>query len=99
MITWTLKTLCLLFQLMPATPSMGKEVDWRKTTVVEAIDTLENYLPLNTTNPPNDVTEVAAFLQDILVLEGIRVTRYEASPGKINLSALHFPHHRLSFRI
>lgn len=81
-----LRTLCLLFLLVPPTASIGQDVDW-KTTVAEAVDTLQHYIRFNTTVPPGDVTEAADFLQDILEREGITVTRYEASPGKSNLSA------------
>ncbi|MGP0591709.1 M20/M25/M40 family metallo-hydrolase [Nitrospira sp. T9] len=81
-----LRTLCLLFLLIPATAAMGQDVDW-KTTVGEAVDTLQQYLRFNTTNPPGDVTEAAGFLQKVLEEEGITVRRYEAAPGKINILA------------
>ncbi len=64
---------------------MGQEVDW-KTTVGEAVETLQHYLRFNTTNPPGDVTEAASFLQDILEREGLTVKRYEGAPGKVNLA-------------
>ncbi|MDH5563653.1 MAG: M20/M25/M40 family metallo-hydrolase [Nitrospirota bacterium] len=86
MIYFTLRTLCLLFLLVFPTTSMGQEVDW-KPTVGEAVGTLQQYLRFNTTNPPGDVTGAADFLQDIFEREGITVKRYEAAPGKINLSA------------
>ncbi len=86
MIILTLRTLLLVFLLVPATAAMGQDVDW-KTTVGEAVDTLQHYLHFNTTNPPGDVTEAAGFLQDILEREGITVTRYEGARGKINLAA------------
>ena len=81
-----LRILCLLFLLVPATATRGQDVDW-EGTVGEAVDTLQQYLRFNTTNPPGDVTEAAGFLQDIIEREGITITRYEAAPGKINLSA------------
>ncbi len=86
MIILALRTFCLLILLIPATAAMGQEVDW-KTTVSEAVDTLQHYLRFNTTNPPGDVIEAADFLQAILEREGLTVTRYEASPGKVNISA------------
>ncbi|MEO8327513.1 MAG: M20/M25/M40 family metallo-hydrolase, partial [Nitrospirota bacterium] len=86
MITLALRTLCLLILLIPATTAMGQEVDW-KTTVGQAVDTLQHYIRFDTTNPPGDVTAAADFLQDILEREGLTVTRYEASPGKFNLFA------------
>ncbi|WNM58033.1 M20/M25/M40 family metallo-hydrolase [Candidatus Nitrospira allomarina] len=82
-----LRTLfCLLFLLVLPTTSMGQEVDW-KETVGEAVDTLQQYLRFDTTNPPGDVTEAADFLQKALEKEGLTVTRYEAAPGKINIAA------------
>ncbi|HNP31176.1 MAG TPA: M20/M25/M40 family metallo-hydrolase [Nitrospirales bacterium] len=81
-----MKTLCLLFLLMPTTAAMGQDVDW-KTTVGEAVDTLQQYLRFNTTNPPGDVTEASNFLQKLLEKERITVKRYEAAPGKVNLAA------------
>ncbi|MGD9852871.1 MAG: M20/M25/M40 family metallo-hydrolase [Nitrospirales bacterium] len=86
MITLVLNTLCLLLLLLPATAAKGQNVDW-KTTVSEAVETLQRYLRFNTTNPPGDVTEAADFLQKTLEKEGLTVSRYEAAPGKINLAA------------
>ncbi len=85
MIPLSLRSLVLLFLLVPPTTSMGQDIDWKKT-VGEAVDTLQQYLRFNTTNPPGDVTEAAGFLQTILEKEGIAVTRYEAAPGKVNLA-------------
>ena len=66
---------------------MGQEVDW-KATVDEAVDTLQRYLRLDTTNPPpGKVTDAADFLQTILKRENIPVTRFEGAPGKVNLVA------------
>ena len=75
-----------MFLLVPAPAVMGQDVNW-KTTVGEAVDTLQQYLRFNNTNLPGDVTEAAGFLQNILQREGLTVTRYEASPGKVNLAA------------
>jgi acetylornithine deacetylase/succinyl-diaminopimelate desuccinylase-like protein len=86
MITVVLRTLYLLFLLLPVTTAMGQEIGW-KATAGEAVDTLQQYLQFNTTNPPGDVTEAANFLQNLLDKEGIGVKRYEAAPEKINLSA------------
>ncbi|MEZ4510269.1 MAG: M20/M25/M40 family metallo-hydrolase [Chloroflexota bacterium] len=86
MISFSLRTLCLVILLVLPTMARGQEIDW-KTTVGEAVGTLQRYLRFNTTNPPGDVTEATGFLQDLLEREGITVRRYEAAPGKINLSA------------
>jgi hypothetical protein len=51
MIPLSLRTLCLLFLLVPATAAMGQDVDW-KTTVGEAVHTLQHYIiRFNTTIP------------------------------------------------
>ena len=86
MIHVVLRTLCLLSLLVSPTATMGQEVDW-KTTVGEAVDTLQHYLHFNTTNPPSDVTEAPGFLKKILERAGIPVTRHEGTPGTINLAA------------
>ena len=86
MIPLCLRTLFLLILLVPPTMAKGQDVDW-KTTVGEAVDTLQQYLRFDTTNPPGDVTEAADFLQKALEKEGLTVTRYEAAPGKMNLLA------------
>jgi acetylornithine deacetylase/succinyl-diaminopimelate desuccinylase-like protein len=62
----------------------AQEIDW-KATSAEAVETLRQYIRFDTTVPPGDVTEAAAFLQEILEREGFEVTRYEPEPGKVNL--------------
>ena len=86
MIPLCLRTLFLLILLVPPTMAKGQEIDWKRT-VGEAVNTLQQYLRFNTTNPPGDVSEAAGFLQAILEKEGLTVTRYEAAPDKINLLA------------
>jgi len=70
--------------LLVAVPGLSQEVDW-KATADEAARTLSRYIQFNTTVPPGDVTEAAAFLQGILEREGLEVERYEAAPGKITI--------------
>ena len=43
---------------------------------------LQQYVAIDTSNPPGDTTKAADFLTAILVAEGIPVTRYESAPGK-----------------
>ncbi len=76
----------VLLLLLLASPSASQEVDW-KSTADEAAETLSRYIRFNTTVPPGDVSEAAAFLQGILEREKISVERYEAAPGKITLVA------------
>jgi acetylornithine deacetylase/succinyl-diaminopimelate desuccinylase-like protein len=74
---------CLLLPLAPG-PALAQDVDW-KATSAEAVETLRQYIRFDTTVPPGDVTEAAAFLQGILEREGLEVTRYEPEPGKVNI--------------
>ena len=76
----------LLVLLLLAAPAVSQEVDW-KSTAVEAAETLSRYIRFDTTVPPGDVTDAAAFLQGILEREGLAVERYPAAPGKITLVA------------
>jgi acetylornithine deacetylase/succinyl-diaminopimelate desuccinylase-like protein len=48
----------------------------------EAIRLLEQYVAVDTSNPPGVTTKAADFLESILKREGIPVTRYESAPGK-----------------
>ena len=44
---------------------------------------LQQYVAIDTSNPPGDTTKAAAFLTSILEKEGIPVIRYESAPGKV----------------
>ena len=48
---------------------------------------LQQYVAIDTSNPPGDTTKAAAFLTAILDKEGIPVTRYESAPGKVIIYA------------
>jgi len=69
-----------------ALPSFAQAPDW-SAVEREALQTLQGYVRINTSNPPGDVTKAADFLQDILKREGIDVTRYESAPGRSILLA------------
>src|SRR5207245_9055876 len=43
---------------------------------------LQEYVRLDTSNPPGDTRQAADFLTAILERDGVRVTRYESAPGK-----------------
>ena len=53
----------------------------------EALQTLQAYVRVNTSNPPGDVSKAADFLTTVLTREGIDVKRYEAAPGRSILLA------------
>ncbi|HEV3057718.1 MAG TPA: M20/M25/M40 family metallo-hydrolase [Vicinamibacterales bacterium] len=48
----------------------------------EATRLLQQYVRLDTSNPPGDTRQTADFLAGILEREGIPPTRYESAPGK-----------------
>lgn len=53
----------------------------------EATRLLEQYVRIDTSNPPGDTRKAAEFLAGLLDREGIPVTRYESEPGKSILYA------------
>ena len=48
---------------------------------------MQQYVAIDTANPPGDTTKAADFLASVLEREGIPVTRYESAPGKAILYA------------
>jgi len=59
----------------------GQTPDW-KAVEAEALQTLQRYVRVDTSNPPGDVTKAADLVEGILKAEGIPVTRYESAPGR-----------------
>jgi acetylornithine deacetylase/succinyl-diaminopimelate desuccinylase-like protein len=55
--------------------------DWQATGA-EAVRTIQEYVRINTSNPPGDVIKAADFLTGILQREGIPVKRYDSGPGR-----------------
>jgi acetylornithine deacetylase/succinyl-diaminopimelate desuccinylase-like protein len=53
----------------------------------EAARLLQEYVRIDTSNPPGDTRKAADFLAAIFEREGIPVTRYESAPGKAILFA------------
>lgn len=62
------------------------KVDW-KAVEKEAVDLLQQYLRIDTSNPPGNETAGAKFLQSILEKEAIRCRLLESKPGRGNLFA------------
>ncbi|MBI3697671.1 MAG: hypothetical protein HY238_22925 [Acidobacteria bacterium] len=63
------------------------EPDWPKTAA-EAVGYLRDYIRIDTSNPPGNVTGAAAFLGKVLAKEGIATERLDPGPaGKANLLA------------
>ena len=48
----------------------------------EVTSLLQQYVRIDTSNPPGNTTKAADFLAGVLQREGIAVTRYEPEPGK-----------------
>jgi acetylornithine deacetylase/succinyl-diaminopimelate desuccinylase-like protein len=53
----------------------------------KAIELLQEFLKIDTTNPPGNEIKAALFLQDVLRQEGISSEIYEAAPGRANIMA------------
>jgi acetylornithine deacetylase/succinyl-diaminopimelate desuccinylase-like protein len=59
-------------------------MDWKKIGE-EAVHYLQDYIRVNTINPPGNETEGARFLKTILDREGIASELFEAAPGRGSL--------------
>ena len=79
-------TLLLLAVLVPAQARAQRVPDWTAVET-EAIRTIQDYVRIDTSNPPGDVTKAADFLSAILQREGVPVKRYESAPGRSILLA------------
>jgi acetylornithine deacetylase/succinyl-diaminopimelate desuccinylase-like protein len=66
---------------LAASPARAQSPDWQATGA-EAIRTIQEYVRINTSNPPGDVLKAADFLTAILQREGIPVKRYDSGPGR-----------------
>jgi acetylornithine deacetylase/succinyl-diaminopimelate desuccinylase-like protein len=62
-------------------PLAAQDVDWAKTAD-DALRALQEYVRIDTSNPPGRTTAAADFLTRRLEAEGVPVTRYESAPGK-----------------
>jgi len=71
----------LLLCGLSASGARAQAPDWQATGA-EAIRTIQEYVRINTSNPPGDVVKAADFLTGILQREGISVKRYDSGPGR-----------------
>ena len=76
----------LAFVFLLATTTAAQPPDW-KSVEAEALQTLQAYVRVDTSNPPGDVSKAADFLTTVLAREGIDVKRYESAPGRSILLA------------
>ena len=68
-------TAVLLFAALATVPLSAQSQD-------EATRLLQEYVRIDTSNPPGDTRKAADFLAGIFAREGIPTTRYESEPGK-----------------
>jgi acetylornithine deacetylase/succinyl-diaminopimelate desuccinylase-like protein len=81
------RTICLWLALgLIAAAADAQTTDWQRVER-EALQTLQRYVRIDTSNPPGNVTAAADFLEALLKQEGIEVTRYESGPGRSILLA------------
>ena len=78
--TSTVVVICLLLMVVNQRWMQAQSLD-------EVTRLLQQYVAIDTSNPPGNTTKAADFLASILEREGIPVTRYESAPGKAILYA------------
>jgi acetylornithine deacetylase/succinyl-diaminopimelate desuccinylase-like protein len=71
---------------MPQTRGAGDALDSSRL-LTEAVDLLRDYLMIDTTNPPGDVSPAADWVERLLASEGIPSRRLGPSPEKPNVIA------------
>ena len=76
----------VVLALALAPPASAQAPDWNGLGA-EAVKTLQDYVRINTSNPPGDVTKAADYLQALLTREGIEAVHYESGPGRSILLA------------
>ena len=79
MLRLPIAVVCL--SLLPHSAGAQGTPDW-KAVEREAIQAIQSYVRINTSNPPGDVTKAADFLMAILEREGIPARRFESAPGR-----------------
>jgi acetylornithine deacetylase/succinyl-diaminopimelate desuccinylase-like protein len=76
-------TVVFVMLALTVTPASLRAQDAYWTGVqAEATRLLQQYVRIDTSIPPGDVTKAADLLQGVLEKEGIAVTRYESGPGR-----------------
>jgi acetylornithine deacetylase/succinyl-diaminopimelate desuccinylase-like protein len=65
---------------------LGSKIDWPKYQDM-AVDLMQQYLRINTSNPPGNELEAAKFLKKIFDEQGIQNETFEYKPGRANLIA------------
>lgn len=82
-----MRNLVLLFAcLLAALPGTSGEIRWEPYQDL-AVQQLQRYLQINTTNPPGSELLAARFFQEWFAAEGIPAEIFEFAPGRANLVA------------
>lgn len=84
---WTQRKFQYVFLLVSFVSVVVNQQWTRAQSLDEVTRLLQQYVAIDTANPPGDTTKAADFLASILEREGIPVTRYESAPGKAILYA------------
>ena len=80
--TWSAFAFVSVVSFVAAQRAIGVQApDW-KFAGAEATQLLQQYVRIDTSNPPGDTRKTADFLASVFEREGIPVTRYESAPGK-----------------
>src|SRR5260370_19881275 len=62
------------------------DIDWKSYQEM-AVDLMQQYLRVNTSNPPGNEIAAAQFLKSILDREGVQSEIFEYTPGRANIIA------------
>lgn len=65
---------------------MSGAIDWQAATD-EAVGLLQDYLRIDTSNPPGNEARATAFLANVLAREGVSSEEASSAPGRANLIA------------
>ncbi len=82
-----LALLCGLTARLFAAPQAASPVDWRAYQD-QAVSLLQQYLRINTSNPPGNELQTARFFQKLFDQAGISNTVFEYLPGRANIYAV-----------
>lgn len=78
--------LLVAFLLLVVRPCTATDIDWSKVRA-EAVQTLQELIRIDTTNPPGNERAAALYLQKLLESEGIETRLLDVAPGRANLYA------------
>lgn len=72
----------VLLTLVIASPAHAQDAAYWSSLQAEGVTWLQQYVRIDTSIPPGDVTKAADLIESILRAEGIAPTRYESGPGR-----------------